>query len=198
MNMRRRQAALGVLVLMLGALAPSSTSTQACASPGPLAGAPVTAVAAGPSVLGPRPAAAGWAWPLQPRPAVVTPFAAPPKPWLSGHRGIDLATQDGQIIYAPADGVVSFAGTVVDRPVLTITHANGVRSSFEPVAATVEVGASVGRGQPIGTIAGLGHCRPDSCLHWGVRPGSASDVYVDPLQFILDLRPSVLLPTLEQ
>ena len=38
---------------------------------------------------GPVPASA-WSWPLSPRPAVLRAFDPPAKPWLSGHRGVDL------------------------------------------------------------------------------------------------------------
>ena len=94
---------------------------------------------------------------------------------------------------APAAGTVVFAGWVVDRPVLTIDHGDGLRSSFEPVATALSLGATVVRGQPVGTLEppAAGHCSPADCLHWGVRRG---DEYLDPLQFIEDRRPSVLLP----
>ncbi|MGX9901778.1 hypothetical protein ACW0JT_21495 [Arthrobacter sp. SA17] len=31
-----------------------------------------------------------WSWPLSPEPAVLRGFDPPDKPWLSGHRGVDL------------------------------------------------------------------------------------------------------------
>jgi hypothetical protein len=40
------------------------------------------------------------------------------------------------------------------------------------------------------TGAGLSHCAPRTCLHWGVRLGSR---YVDPLT-LLGRGPPVLLP----
>ena len=61
-------------------------------------------------------------------------FDPPAKPWLSGHRGVDLqAAHDGAPVTSPAAGTVSFVGVVVDRPVITIDHGDGLRSSFEPV-----------------------------------------------------------------
>ena len=136
-------------------------------------------------------AAPSWQWPLTPRPQVLRDFNPPPKPWLSGHRGVDLgAAADGAPVTSPAAGTVSFVGVVVDRPVITIDHGDGLRSSFEPVDSTLAAGAPVAAGQVIGT-ARPGHCAAAPCLHWGVRRG---EDYVDPLQFVMDLRPSVLLP----
>jgi murein DD-endopeptidase MepM/ murein hydrolase activator NlpD len=136
-------------------------------------------------------AAPSWQWPLSPRPPVVRDFDPPPKPWLSGHRGVDLGTaSDGVQVTSPAAGTVSFVGVVVDRPVITIDHGNGLRSSFEPVESSLAAGSAVGAGQTIGTVL-PGHCPAASCVHWGVRRG---EDYVNPLQFVMDLRPSILLP----
>ncbi|WP_028275235.1 M23 family metallopeptidase [Arthrobacter sp. I3] len=142
---------------------------------------------------GPVPASA-WSWPLSPRPAVLRAFDPPAKPWLSGHRGVDLeAPFDGAPLKSPAAGTVSFVGTVVDRPVITIDHGNGLRSSFEPVASSLRAGSAVAEGDVLGQVQ-TGHCGPaPPCLHWGVRRG---EDYVNPLAFVMDLRPSVLLPPL--
>jgi len=131
-----------------------------------------------------------WRWPLAPRPGVLRGFDPPPKPWLSGHRGVDLDFAAGTQVMSPASGTVSFVGVVVDRPVITIDHGGGLRSSFEPVESTLAAGSAVAAGQVIGTAV-PGHCPAAQCLHWGVREG---EVYVNPLQFVLDLRPSILLP----
>lgn len=156
----------------------------AVALAGPAGAAPATP----PAEATARPS---WGWPLSPRPAVVRPFDPPPEPWLSGHRGVDLqAAADGVPVTSPADGVVGFVGTVVDRPVITIEHAGGLRSSFEPVRSPLHKGEQVRKGQEIGILE-PGHCGPLPCVHWGVRRG---DEYVDPLAFVMDLRPSVLLP----
>ena len=104
---------------------------------------------------------------------------------------MDLAALPGDQIRSPAGGRVSFAGWVVDRSVLTIVHSGGLRSSFEPVESELAVGETVAAGDVIGTLADSSHCAPAGCLHWGVRRG---EDYVDPLQFVLDRRPSVLLP----
>ncbi|MBL0704315.1 M23 family metallopeptidase [Sinomonas sp. JC656] len=144
-----------------------------------------------------QPAPRGWVWPLEPRPAVVRPFDPPSRPWLSGHRGVDLAAPNGAEVRSPAAGTVVFSGWVVDRPVVTVDHGEGRRSSFEPVSGSVPVGTRVDRGAGLGTVtvSEAGHCAPSTCLHWGVREGGAgSDDYRDPIAFIEDRRPSVLLP----
>ncbi|MHA7287444.1 M23 family metallopeptidase [Arthrobacter sp. MDT3-44] len=153
------------------------------------------------SPAGPAGAAADvvpeWSWPLTPVPEVLRPFEKPPQPWKRGHRGVDLsAGAGGPVVVSPADGVVSFAGTVVDRGVLSIDHGGGRISSFEPVTTDLAKGRRVGRGDVVAMLAGPAaggpprHCR-QPCLHWGVR---VDGEYVDPLSFVLDRRPSVLLP----
>ncbi len=133
----------------------------------------------------------GWSSPV-PGPAVVTrAFEAPAAIWAAGHRGVDLATSVGATVLSPADGVVTFAGTVVDRDVLTITHPDGLRSSLEPMIATVAVGTRVGRGTVVGAVQDVPtHCVPQVCLHWGVRDGAT---YLDPMH-LLTGGPVVLLP----
>ncbi|SEI67256.1 Peptidase family M23 [Arthrobacter sp. yr096] len=139
----------------------------------------------------PAPASPHWSWPLSPKPSVLRTFDPPDKPWLSGHRGVDLGpAADGGPVTAPSDGVVTFAGVVVDRPVITIDQGNGLRSSFEPVASGLKPGDAVRKGQVLGSLE-PGHCGSTTCLHWGVRRG---DDYVNPLGFLADMRPSVLLP----
>lgn len=142
----------------------------------------------------PLPASLAWGWPLAGKPAVVHAFDPPAKPWLSGHRGVDLSAAQGVAVMAPTGGVVSFSGVVVDRAILTITEPGGLRLSFEPVDSTLKAGDAVMRGQTVGVVEGRTHCDGGanaSCLHWGVRRG---EEYLDPLQFLLDLRPSILLP----
>ncbi|MDO4919585.1 M23 family metallopeptidase [Kocuria sp.] len=134
---------------------------------------------------------AGWAWPASPGPAVERSFEAPAKRWLPGHRGVDLHAPPGTPVRAPQAGVVSFSGKVVDREVLTIDHGDGHLSSFEPVSASVRTGDRVARGQVVATVAAPGHGPAGSAVHWGVREDGE---YVNPLQFVADMRPSVLLP----
>jgi murein DD-endopeptidase MepM/ murein hydrolase activator NlpD len=153
-----------------------------------LAAALLLPVAAVSPPAAPRP---DWDWPLSPKPAVLRTFDPPDKPWMSGHRGVDLgAAHDGVPVTSPASGTVSFVGVVVDRPVITIDHGDGLRSSFEPVESPLTAGAVVAKGDVIGTLQ-PGHCGAAPCVHWGVRQ---ADNYVNPLEFVTDLRPSILLP----
>ena len=136
-----------------------------------------------------------WSWPLSPEPAVVRPFEAPPQRWLAGHRGVDLAAPPGTPVLSPAAGTVTFAGWVVNRPVLTVDLGDGLLASFEPVVAEKSAGDPVAEGEVLGRLADPasavpGHCAA-SCLHWGVR---LNREYVNPLKFVTDRRPSVLLP----
>ncbi|MBN6846336.1 MULTISPECIES: peptidoglycan DD-metalloendopeptidase family protein [Micrococcus] len=132
---------------------------------------------------------------------VLRAFVAPERPWGRGHRGVDLAVPSGAAIRAPAAGRVVFAGVVVDRPVLTLEHEDGTRSSLEPVESDVVVGAVVAAGDPVGRLAGAPpHCTR-ACVHWGVREpdgwrvgDAAFDRYLDPLVLIGWSGPSVLWP----
>ena len=165
-------------------LCPLTASAGPGAAPGPRLG-PTTGTGA---------VAAGWSWPLSPPPGVLRAFDPPAKPWLSGHRGVDLrASSDGAPVTSPASGTVSFAGVVVDRAVITVDHGSGLRSSFEAVRTDLEAGDAVAKGDVVGWIQ-PGHCTPAPCVHWGVRRGGE---YLNPLAFVTDLRPSVLLPPLD-
>jgi murein DD-endopeptidase MepM/ murein hydrolase activator NlpD len=125
---------------------------------------------------------------------VLRAFDPPAKPWLSGHRGVDLqAPHDGAAVTSPAAGTVTFAGVVVDRPVITVDHGNGLRSSFEAVRSDLTPGTAVAKGEALGWIQ-PGHCGPGPCMHWGVRRG---EEYLNPLAFVTDVRPSILLPPLD-
>lgn len=136
------------------------------------------------------PSAAGsWGWPVAAPHPVVRPFIAPATPYSAGHRGIDIRSS-GHEVFAPAAGVVSFAGVVVNRPVLSIRHPGGVVSSYEPVQSTLSPGDAVGRGQPVGMLL-PGHCS-SLCLHFGVR---VDGLYVSPLTLLGGIPRSILLPT---
>ncbi len=139
-------------------------------------------------------AAAGaqsWAWPVGVPHAVIRPFVAPASVYAAGHRGIDISSAAAAPVFAPDDGVVFFVGTVVDRPVLSITHAGGLVSSFEPVLSKLPVGSVVHRGEQVGVLGVGGHCAA-ACLHFGVR---VHGEYVSPLNYLGGIPRSVLLPT---
>lgn len=133
--------------------------------------------------------AALWAWPVAAPHPIARTYLAPATPYGAGHRGIDIRSA-GTEVRAPADGVVHFAGVVVDRPVLSIDHGGGVLSSYEPVETTLRRGDVVRRGQVIGTLL-AGHCASGTCLHFGVR---VNGEYVSPLLFLGGQPRAVLLP----
>lgn len=122
-------------------------------------------------------------WPLRPPPAVTRAFDAPVQDWHPGHRGVDLAGAAGQPVYAAGAATVVFAGLLAGRPVVSLAHPGGLRTSYEPVRAAVRAGQSVAAGTVIGTLmAGHPGCRAAACLHWGAMWGPASEAhYVDPL-----------------
>ncbi|MDD9206179.1 M23 family metallopeptidase [Georgenia sp. 10Sc9-8] len=123
-------------------------------------------------------------------PEVLREFDAPDRPWTAGHRGADLVLAAGAPVLAAGDGVVAFAGTVVDRPVVSVLHTDGLRTTYEPVTPAVRRGDRVHAGAVLGHLAVPGHCDPRSCLHWGARRGPSA--YLDPLSL---LRPVIrLLP----
>lgn len=126
--------------------------------------------------------AAGRTWPLAPPHTVLRRFEPPATRWGAGHRGVDLAGAAGDPVFAPAAGVVSFAGMVAGRPVLVVEHQGGVRSTLEPVESALPLGSSVLTGASVGHLAEpIGHCPGASCLHWGVLRG---ETYLDPLAWL--------------
>lgn len=133
---------------------------------------------------------ARYAWPLLPPPAVRTAFDEPVDPYGRGHRGVDLAGVTGQPVLAAQEGVVVHAGPLAGRGVVSVQHPDGLRTTYEPVTATVAVGAAVARGAVLGTLdAGHGGC-PGACLHWGVRRDRLD--YVDPLVLLRPQRVRLL------
>jgi murein DD-endopeptidase MepM/ murein hydrolase activator NlpD len=85
-------------------------------------------------------------------------------------------------VHAAGPGTVAFAGTVAGRGVVSVQHANGLRTTYEPVEPSVVAGAAVAAGAPVGVLA-AGHagCPVAACLHWGLRRG---EVYLDPLALL--------------
>jgi murein DD-endopeptidase MepM/ murein hydrolase activator NlpD len=125
---------------------------------------------------------AGFGWPLAPAPAVSRPFQPPSQPYGPGHRGVDLVGTPGQPVLAAGAGVVVYAGPLADRGVVSIDHADGLRTSYEPVRAVVRPGQLVRRGEPVGSLeAGHLGCRSVACLHWGLRRDGQ---YLDPLLLV--------------
>ena len=122
-------------------------------------------------------------WPLRPPPAVVRAFDAPSPDWHRGHRGVDLAGVPDQRVYAAGPATVVFAGLLAGRPVVSLVHPGGLRTSYEPVEAAVPAGRLVDASTVIGRLL-PGHpgCSAAACLHWGAMWGPAARAdYVDPI-----------------
>lgn len=115
-------------------------------------------------------------WPVKPA-RIVKAYSPPPKPWLAGHRGVDLAATTGTALFAPADGVISFAGKVAGKSVVSIRHGE-LTSTFEPAVTKLTVGVGVKKGQKFGHVeGGSDHCGK-RCVQWGLK--KKNRVYVNP------------------
>ncbi|MER7589313.1 M23 family metallopeptidase [Micromonospora sp. NPDC127501] len=183
--------------LLLCTTLPLTLTVQLCglavlvaAVPGqpPTTTVPVAAVAE--PVAAPAPAGR-FRWPVDGPPRPVRRFDPPPRQWLPGHRGVDLAASAGAVVRSAGPGTVLFAGLVAGRPVVTVGHADGLRTTHEPVRPAVRPGQPVTAGAPLGELL-PGHpgCPTEACLHWGLRRG---EEYLDPLA-LLGLGPVRLLP----
>ena len=157
------------------------------AFPAVLAALVVAVLGPVPAVAGPEvadlPAVAVWTAPVAGALDVTRPFEAPAHAYGPGHRGVDLGGAPGTPVLAAGDGVVGFAGMVAGRPVVSIDHADGLRTTYEPVDPGVGAGQRVVRGSPIGTLVpGHGGCPVEAGLHWGLRRG---ETYRDPLLLLV-------------
>jgi murein DD-endopeptidase MepM/ murein hydrolase activator NlpD len=150
--------------------------------------AAVATLAASPPPVAPAP---GWSWPLRPGPdRIVRDFDPPPRPWLAGNRGVDLAGVAGEPVHPAGPGVVSFAGPIAGVGVVSVTS-GALRTTYEPLRVRVRVGERVSPHTVLGHLALRGsHCLPAACLHWGLLRGS---LYLDPLA-LLGLEQLRLLP----
>ena len=121
-------------------------------------------------------------WPLDPPVSVTRRFEPPPDPYRAGHRGADLLGATGVPVRSAGAGVVAFAGMVAGRPVVSVSHPGGLRTTYEPVDPSVHAGTVVSAGATLGTLrAGHVGCPAAACLHWGLRSG---EVYLDPLSLL--------------
>lgn len=140
-----------------------------------------------------NPPAGNWLHPADTTDAPVRGYDPPQTRYGAGHRGVDFSAPAGRIV-APANGVVSFVGVVVNRKVLTIDHGGGYKSSFEPIDTDLTRHERVQAGDFLGTVGEYtdegAHC-PGSCFHWGVR---LDGEYVNPVPLLRLFKPSVLLP----
>lgn len=103
------------------------------------------------------------------------------------HTGLDILGNTGTEIYAPADGVVVFAGELTIRGNATlIDHGWGVYTGYAHQSEMyVKAGDSVETGQLIGLVGDTGRVE-GAHLHWEVLVGG---VQVDPLDWLSTVYP---------
>lgn len=135
-----------------------------------------------------------WGLPLPgvPSTSIISVFDPPTTPFGSGHRGVDFPARNGQQVTAVGSGIVSFAGSIAGKPVVSIelsrsvdSSGNTVRATYEPVSAMVNTGDFVYVGTVIGIVdfssGNAGHCR-GSCLHFGLKVMAApTPRYLNPV-----------------
>lgn len=118
--------------------------------------------------------------PLSP-PRLVAAFDPPADAYGAGHRGVDLAGSPGELVRSALAGTVTTAGWIGGMPVVVVTHGD-LRTTYQPVVATVGVGAAVAAGDALGELVpASSHCAPDACLHWGLKRG---EEYLDPMSLL--------------
>lgn len=124
---------------------------------------------------------------------VVAGFEAPADHYAAGHRGADLEVAAGTPVAAAAPGVVSHAGEVAGTTWVSVRHADGVTTSYGPLALLrVAVGDDVRAGTTLGVVAASTHGAGGSGLHWGAR---RDGTYVDPMSLLGPTRvPSLVGP----
>jgi murein DD-endopeptidase MepM/ murein hydrolase activator NlpD len=177
------------LALLLGLLLTALTPGRVSSAPAP----PPPPATPDPSVP-----AIGRAWPVGVRPSVLRGWEPPATAYSRGHRGVDLAATPGTPVRAVAAGRVLYAGRVAGKGVVSVDlTGTDLRTTYEPVRATVKKGTEVTAGEVIGTVETTGsHCTT-TCVHWGLRRG---ETYLNPLSllppWLLHRGPSRLLPVL--
>ena len=142
------------------------------------------------------PTSVKWQTPFATPHQLIRNYIQPNSDYSAGHRGVDFAVSLDEIILAPSVGMVTYAGRLVNRPVLALSHEGGLKSEFEPACTTLKVGDEVLAGDPIGTVCPAEvnyaqHCPDVTCLHFSLR---LDGKYLSPLALIGGLNPSRLLP----
>ncbi|MFI9243248.1 murein hydrolase activator EnvC family protein [Streptomyces sp. NPDC053086] len=162
----------------------------------PLARANTPLPAPPPAPAAPVPAI-GRGWPVGLRPPVLRGWEPPVTAYGPGHRGVDLSAPAGSPVRAVAPGRVLFAGRVAGRGVVSVElDGTDLRTTYEPVRASVRKGAEVRAGDVVGVVEPAGsHCGTATCVHWGLLRDTT---YLDPLSllppWLLRTGPSRLLP----
>src|SRR5438270_4755727 len=130
------------------------------------------------------PMAHAWTWPASG--VVLRAFSYDPlHPYDAGqHRGVDVAGATGEVVVAPAAGVVSFAGSVPGSGrSVTVETADGWSVTLTHLGSiTVQKGATVAEGDGVGTIGATAESGAGApYVQLGVRATADEQGYVDPL-----------------
>lgn len=188
-RLRTRRSHLGspesllLAVIIAAALVVTTTPPEASAASGPVS----TTAQSGSQ----RSAPTNWVTPV-PAMETIEAFDPPDKPWLKGHRGIDVLALEGEPLRAPTGGTVRFAGPVAGVATVSILTESDHVLTFQPAATSLKKGESFTAGEQIGTVGSGGHCQR-SCLHIGAWPAASDRRYVDPGKFF-GQEQSALLP----
>ncbi len=133
--------------------------------------------------IAPVQASSAWGWPLDPH-ELSLGFDRPVQNWLPGHRGVDLVGAIGDEVLAAGGGTIFFAGLIAGKGVVVVKH-GALRTTYEPVIASVTLGERVRAGDVLGTLQpGNSHCANATsvtCLHWGLIRGTT---YLNPLALV--------------
>jgi len=110
----------------------------------------------------------------------VSPYTGKP----AMHNGIDIAAAPGTPIYAPADGVVTYASFDESYgKLVSIDHGYGIMTRFGHNSQIyVQVGQKVNRWDVIAAVGSTGRSTGPHC-HYEVR---LNNVPINPLNYILD------------
>jgi len=118
---------------------------------------------------------------------VVRAFEQPDGAYGPGHRGVDLAVTAREPVRSAMDGTVRFAGPVAGGTWVTVTHADGLETTYGGIAPSVTAGQRVELGERLGTM------RPGRrVLDWGARIGRT---YIDPLGLLTGWRVRLVAPS---
>ena len=98
------------------------------------------------------------------------------------HTGVDIGAPYGSSVFAASGGQVVFAGTMSGYGnAIVVDHGGGVATTYNHLSGfSISGGASVSRGQTIGSVGCTGYCTGPH-LHFEVRIGGSP---VDPMPYL--------------
>ncbi|MBA3733829.1 MAG: M23 family metallopeptidase, partial [Actinobacteria bacterium] len=131
--------------------------------------------------------ARAWSWPVD-GPVLRSFSFDHAHPYAGGqHRGVDLGAPAGSPVLAPAQGVVSFAGTVpTGGKTVSIETPYGYTTTLVHLGSIeVRRGAPVAEGSLVGTVGPSGVPElTEPYVYFGLRTTGDPQGYVDPVAFL--------------